>query len=385
MKKRIIASALALALLCCLPLTGCTVSSETYASYDKYQITRVQYEYWLSYYKSKFYATFVSYGYVTDDSYTEDFWDTEMTAGTTLGQMVTEHVDSKIKEMLVCLKLFDDLEIVTSKDDKNKMKSSIQSYIDDDITAVGSRSELNRQLGELGLNINSLYTIYEIEAKCLLVENQLYGDSGTNAVTDTERENYYQDNFSRVKHILVDLNEKYVLDANGDPVLDTYTGYYKTEKLTDEEIAERQVKAQALYERAKASGDFEELMKEYNDDGGMSYYTDGYFVSDGSSFDEVFLNAALDMKVGDVRLVKSSYGMHIIKKYPLEAGMWGSDINKTFFSDLDSQIIAQKKEKDYGQYYSSIESDVTYHDGVNFKEIKMMSDELLSTSSAETN
>ena len=57
------------------------------------------------------------------------------------------------------------------------------------------------------------------------------------------------------------------------------------------------------------------LIDEYNEDPGMASNPDGYvFSSEDSSYTKVFHNAAFDMKAGEIRLVQSNLGYHIMKK-----------------------------------------------------------------------
>ena len=88
----------------------------------------------------------------------------------------------------------------------------MQSFIDNDIKAAGSRAELNRQLGQIGLNVKELKKIYEFEAKELIIEDELFGENGKEPVTDAEREEYYQQNYHRIKYVYLDPYQKYLTD-----------------------------------------------------------------------------------------------------------------------------------------------------------------------------
>lgn len=79
---------------------------------------------------------------------------------------------------------------------------------------------------------------------------------------------------------------------------------------TGEELA-KEIKAQI-----DEGADFEELLKQYNQDTGEDGYPEGYVVGEGANFVEPFLNAALALEnEGDVSApVQSDYGWHIIKR-----------------------------------------------------------------------
>ncbi|MBO4423302.1 MAG: peptidylprolyl isomerase [Clostridia bacterium] len=354
---------------------ACTVTSGAYASYGKYTVTEAMYEYWVGYYKARFYATFADYGLADGENYDESVWDEKQDGGKSLSEQVTEHVQEQIKEMLVCSVLYDELGLSSDKEKNELLKNTVDELINADITAVGSRQNLNRILGGYNMNIDSLRRAFEFEARAVIVAETLFGEGGEHAVTDAEREEYYQNNYIRVKHILIENRFKYVQNDNGEPQMDIYTGKYKTEALTDEEKAGKLELAKTALRRAQNGEDFEALIDEYNTDTGMGAYTDGYFFSADSVMDENYLKASLEAKVGDTVLAETSYGLAVIKKYPLEAGMWGSETNSVFFSDMDDNIILEKKPAVYGERYK----DITYGSGAApFSDIAMLDGRLIS-------
>lgn len=376
MKKiyiRVTAFALALCLL--MPLSSCKRNDTAYITVGDSVITEKMYTYWLSYYKTRYYLTFEEYGLVSEDEYTPEFWDSCISGDVSVGQTTVDYVNSVVLEFAVCLHLFDELELEKLYSDK-QIQDSVDQFITEDISAVGSRSELNRQLGLIGVNISVLKDVYTAEAKCMLVEEYLFGEKGKHALTDEYRESFYLENYNRVKHVLVDMQDKYLTDENGNLIMDTYTGYYKTEPLTEEEKAEKTALARTLFNNASAGADFEELITKYGEDPGALKYKDGYFLNPSSPYEKSFLDAALEMKVGEVRLVESSVGLHIIKKYPLEAGMWAKEENKDLFTDLDS-LAREKIKADHFAPYK--ESAVLADIQIGLKELPMLSRDFVTS------
>ena len=361
-----------------LPLCSCTVSSPVYASYGKYEITRNMYEYWVAYYKAGFYASFAEYGLV-DGNYDEAVWDQSADGHSTLGAQVTEHVDSLISEMLICAELFDQMGLGNDKNVKQQIDELVDELLKSDTDSAGSRQELNAILGVYGMNINTLRRVFEYEAKSSVVSDRLFGEGGEYAVTDAEREKYYQDNYHRAKHILITNDEKYVLDDNGDPKIDIYTGRYVKEELTEEKKEEKQKLAEEIFARCESGDDFEALAAEYDEDGGKSVYTDGYFVTADSLFDTKYLTAVLTAEVGEVKLVTTSYGLMIIKKYPLEANLWNNESNAAFFSDMDANIIKEKKTEIYGAKYAGITYDTEYKNSFKLSDVAVLDSRLITS------
>ncbi len=363
-----IVSSLLLSLLC-----ACGKNEPYVVSCGEYGITQKQYDYWLAYYKTKFLNTFLQGGAVTEADYNESFWDTEV-SGESLYSLTKEQAEDYISDIVVCLALYDEYKLGEIEGAKEQIELSVDSFIEDDISAAGSRSKLNSHLAKYNLNINQLRDIYEIEIKRTMVEDYLFGELGTDKVTEEERSTYYTDNYVRVKHVLVNTSDKYVLDEDGERIVDTSTGYYKTEKLTSEEIAEKTTLAADILAKAQNGDDFEKLIEEYGEDEGMDYYTDGYFLTKTSPYEENFLNASLEMAEGEIRSVTSSYGIHIMKKYPLEPDGYKKEVNVNFFSDIDTGILAVKKDKKYSEKTVAVSAVCTADD---FKAYAIMDDSLL--------
>jgi len=84
-------------------------------------------------------------------------------------------------------------------------------------------------------------------------------------------------------------------------------------------LKEAQPKVDEVVAKIKAGEDFQGLIDAYGEDPGMKAGSDtagtGYYVSEGASFDEAFLKAAMALeKVGDVSdPVLGTYGYHIIR------------------------------------------------------------------------
>ena len=373
MKKTLISILL---LSMALPLCACTVVSPAYASYGKYEISQNMYEYWTAYYKARFYSSFAEYGLV-DGEYDESVWDQTVDGEKTLAEQITEHVDSLVNEMLVCAQIFDRLGLNSDASVNKQISDTVDGLIKSDMNAAGSRQELNGILGAYGMNTDTLRRALEYEAKASVVSDRLFGEGGEHAVTDAEREQYYQSNYHRAKHILIKNDVKYVLDDKGEPKMNIYTGRYETEELTDAEKAEKQKLAEQILQRCKTGEDIEALLEDYNEDSGMTVYTDGYFISADSLYDTKYITAVLTSQPGDVQLAETSYGLMIIKKYPLDDGLWKNEVNSVFFSDMDANIIAQKKLTVFGEEYKQIQRNEEYLKGYSLKNIQPLDSRLI--------
>ncbi len=126
-----------------------------------------------------------------------------------------------------------------------------------------------------------------------------------NQVEDSELEEYYNKEFVRVKHILI-----------------------ATSGLEGEELDEAKAKADDLLNQVQNGANFEELMAENTADTASNLVTSpGYVLTHESNYIQEFKDAAFDMEVGEIRMVESVYGYHIMKKYDIhEEGIY--ELNK---------------------------------------------------------
>ena len=83
--------------------------------------------------------------------------------------------------------------------------------------------------------------------------------------------------------------------------------------LSDEEKAAKKAKAEETLNRVKAGEDFAALAKELSEDTGTKDDGGNYTVYMDNQTEENYANAVKGMKAGDVVLVESSYGYHVIK------------------------------------------------------------------------
>lgn len=83
--------------------------------------------------------------------------------------------------------------------------------------------------------------------------------------------------------------------------------------LSDEEKAAKKAKAEETLNRAKNGEDFATLAKELSEDTGTKENGGNYVVYMDGQTEERYQNAVISMQVGDIVIVESSYGYHVIK------------------------------------------------------------------------
>ncbi len=336
----------------CLLLAGCSAGGgETVMEYRGYKITAPMYQYFSATLK----ANILKASGVKDS---DEFWDTEVTDGVTAETYYTEMLDRRVKNLCISEYLFRYYGLKL----EDSVKKSIEDDINEKIEYYGGRAALNEALATLGINISILKEIYTIEEKQSAVYSYLFGDGGSMEPDDSEVEEYYRSNYSRMYYIVL-YTTKPVKDSEGNYIYDT-DGSWKTEQMTEEEIAAVKEKAQTLFHEAEEGDDalFVSLMKENSDFDILTNYPNGLFVSanEYETYGAKIVNLLGEMKPGDVRTFEESYSVWILRKLELTEY---SELSDTDIKQLSS-LAAYTAQKKYTQYFDEIGKEVSVSDSV---------------------
>lgn len=432
--KRIIKSitAIALAVLMCVTcLASCSGKKDlgkTLMSIEDTTISVNLYMLYLSRLKGILCSSY-SFG---ESALSDSFWDTVMSAdGTTYNKYYSDSILDNTKLYLAALYEFDQRGLELSEATIDKIDARLDDFIEND--ANGSKTAFNSMLAEYGVNYDILREAYIIEEKIQCLKNDIFGADGSK-IAKNLIDDYYNANYARFKQILYytcdyvyvtdengddiyykkdsekiaydtnatpknDKDGKPVLDANGDPIYvklneegltriayDTENGTRKnkTDKdgslIIDELKGEKldAVLAQAADTYAKMTkDDYETFEKHMSSE---ETYPNGYYMTKDTDYDSPeVVEALFEMEIGEVRAVKSQYGVHIIMKYELEKNGYdpsshpeNSDffISTTtgtymFLGDLINQLTTSYLEAHKGK----IVVDTSVLEGVDIKSI----------------
>ena len=337
----------------------------------------------------------------------EEFGDTGVSNEEYYNELVLENC----KKYLAAAVLFDEEGLTLTDADIAAIDEEIAYYIDLGYIGDGDVEKFNSIIEPFGVDSVSLKECYIIEAKYQKLMDKLYGGGsliGEAVKEEFYQENYYR--FKQV--LFPKFYYKYQKDTNGDMIyFDTSKGVpmYDTENGTPrfvdgEYVVDRfgvemyfDEEGNILYDKVNGlpavetdgtgqgikyfytSAEFSEKRNEANGlvdsivDGNFAAfdaavssnvliigsedpYPDGYYLSDVESSgyigDSAYLGdilAALkEMKVGEVRMIESDNGCHVIMKYELDAGKcvdgnydeWFVNLEKTLMNNMFADKIA---------------------------------------------
>lgn len=340
-------------------------------------------------------------------------------------QTVNEHcLAEALKECkyaLTGLYLFDKYVLALSDAEKKKIEDDLNELVLTD--GEGSKSALNAILASYSVNYDMMREHYTNKLKISAVQNYLYSLLGDNVKAEYLEENYVH--FQQI--FLADYNYVYVTDDRGDVIYydenneplyretayretkngktvyytdDTYThlsydeenglpspkinasgSAYETTPKTPEELAaleERANQLKTLLDGASAEEFEKAVAKESDDPTAVQTYTDGYYLKRNTATDEewgdaytLILEALEEMEIGEVALVETLSGYHIIKKYENTKKAYEKSENSVWFEDFAKGLAEQIYRAECEQYLSSIKIDEALL--ANAKDMKQVS------------
>ncbi len=330
-----------------------------------------------------------------------DFWYAEIEGdGRTYEEYYNEYILERCKNYLVALVIFHKEGLTLPKSKLASIDEEVQFYIDYD--GKGDEDAFSASIKKLGVDAEALRRCYIIEAKYEYLMSYLYGDGeliGDTLKDKYYKENYvrfkqilirkfkYEFQYDEQGNLMyfdpdsgkpvydekngsVKYDEKgsrikdsygvpIYYDENGKIIYDTQRGM-PSEKLdadgnairydyTEAELAERTATAESIAASIKA-GDyaaFESKLTEVNaEEMIFESYTDGYYLSRLEEENYIrygYINLILDelenMEIGDVAVVESEEGYHVIMRYELEEGKFSDGEYSQWFENLDEKII----------------------------------------------
>lgn len=199
----------------------------------------------------------------------------------------------ELKSLLIAAKK-DKVEL--PKQDIDNIAKSVDDFIKTE--GNGNKDEAEKVMMEKnGVTLEEYKRMYEEYTLAYFNYSMTYfhqieiSDSDIKKVFESNKDNY---NKVVVKHVLVSTKDS------------------ATQKdLPEDKIADKKKLAEEILEKAKSGEDFEALVKTYSEDDGSKESGGEYTFGKGQMVPE-FENWSFSAKEGDIGIVRSSYGFHII-------------------------------------------------------------------------
>lgn len=263
----------------------------------EYKLTEAEYKYFLEVTKEQMLS---EAGAVS----AEDFWKTEID-GKKASEVAKERAMDDLIRTEIAVQKAKEAGVTLSEDELASVHAMFSA---DDATTKEQLKELEKATGA---NKSQLSEIMEkIFLSNAYFQYLLEQDDVLPKVEDAAVATKISEDYAAVKHVLI-MN----VPQDGTEVSDT-----------EKYAADAKKKAEEVLEKAVKGENFEKLIEEYGEDPGMEGNLEGYMIDktgasvDGSgSMIPEFTQGTFAVQAGQVNpvLIESTYGWHIIKRYPL--------------------------------------------------------------------
>lgn len=316
----------------------------------------------------------------------EEFWSSKMPeSDMTYEEYYTNSVLESCKVYLMSLIMYNEL-VKSGELEKlpqsyyDQIDEDIQLYIDLGYVGDGSEDKFNSILSDYGVDADGLREIYIAEAKAQYVKDYLYGGSDASKISDSVKEEYYEENYYRFKHILVgNFYYKYIVDGSGNVM------YFEDDDdgrvLYDTENGERHFDEDGNYLRDSdgteiyfiKGTDPEQKLYAYDKENGVTRfetdsdgqikryeYTDAEMSERKKIADSLCGIEAGDFDTFEQKGSDGSVNTDYSKTFATTDGIYMSDIEISSYSGYMPELLAAVKTLDVGEI-TSVEAEDGYH------------------------
>ncbi len=221
-------------------------------------------------------------------------WSMEYSQGVTMGDKLKEQIEMMMLQIAYSDTLVPDQEINLSDDDMENVENGVTSFFanipEEDVSFYGFNEE----------NIKAAFEHSMMYSKRVTAEV----DRLVSELTEEEKADCV---YRTVQHIL------FLTEA---PAQTNESGESETASEADAASYKeaQKAKAEEVLARAQAGEDFQTLADEFNEDNGFEYsFNKNGQTIDGTSFVQEFVDGGNALKEGEMAIVETQYGYHIVK------------------------------------------------------------------------
>lgn len=312
----------------------------------------------------------------------EDFWGepqegTDMTREQYYNEAILENCKVYLASLVIFDELVEDGEITDLPDEYYaEIEEAIQLYIDLSYVGDGSEDKFNEILAEYGVDIDALREIYIAEAKAQYIQEYIYGGSDATKISDGVKQEFYEENYYRFKHILVgNFYYEYLLDGSGNKIyFDGETGgplydYENGEKRDDDgdgtynrdsydvTIAYDKETGEYLYDTENGVTRF------VTDENGVAkkfFYTEAQMAQRRQLAAELCKIEKGDYKAFEAKGEDASVNTDYSQSFAASSGIYMSDIESATYEGYMHEMLHKLKDMEIGEI-AVVEADDGYH------------------------
>ena len=305
MRMTLTALLLVAATLFSLFATGCAAGGKKAISYKDEVISTAVFQYLCSQKKTDY--LYEAYGVdksAMSSSQLQDnptIWRATSADGATVGDTLKSEVLDEAKLFLYMSNYAKSKGYTLGPDEKNLVKREFDKLVSN----YGDKKTFNREMKKYGVGYDEMLEYNYLQTLAYQGINLLFGENGTQRVSEENLEKYYKANYATAACIFI--NTKNKTYSNG-----------KVVGMPEEERKEKLALADDLYEKIQAGEDFAELALKHSDQAiDEASAKKGYTFAKGG-----FVNAQAEEKVwtmknGEFARVDTDGGVYLLYRKPL--------------------------------------------------------------------
>lgn len=294
--------ALMLAFVLLFTVCGCGKKNEmgddVVAVVGDTEISKAEFEFYLTSIKSQMNST---------ELQTDEDWQTHEIEGVKAIELAKERALESAAENIAYIKVAEYFGIELTQDDKMKVEQVLSMTIQQ----AGGTENYKNMLSTYGVS----EAFYRGLCESMVYSEKLAEKALQDKPLSEEEENAIFEELSMESKF----NAKHILFSTVDDM---------RQPLSDEVAEQKRIEAEETYNKILQGADYDTLMNQLSEDPGLETNPDGYIFGEGEMVSE-FEDGVKAIGFGEVALVKSSLGYHIIKRLPIDKEMLIDEIKMT--------------------------------------------------------
>ena len=328
MKKiRIISAILALVVVLCA-LAACSGSSDIMTITDGTITKSIDVNVY-TFLLSRMRGTLSYYDY---DIESDAFWRTVISNnGATYDDHFSDTIFDQTKLYLTIEYLFEKEGLTLESAREAKVEATMAGLVE----KAGSKTALNKKLKDFGVNYDMLREIYIIEQKYSQIMEHYYGKDGEN-IPEFEKNKYFSENYVAFGQIFLPIYDV-VKDENGKESMAFYNDTKKAEIL--KKAKEYAADCDGNLDKFKEYCGLYSSVEDSVEPTYLYVQAEYYSLQDlSSAYLDTIASTLSGMMVGEVKVVASPYGYHVICRYAREDKAYDNEDYKESFSDFYAML-----------------------------------------------
>lgn len=315
--------------------TGCSEEEEIAISYQKESVSCGLFQYLCSQKKTDY--LYEAYGIdksTLSSSQLQDnpaIWKAKSEDGQTVAEKLKEDALAELKLYMYMSNYAKSKGYSMGTNEKNYVKNEFNKVV----SSYGDKDTFNREMEQYGVDYDQLLEFNYLQTMAYQGMNLLFGENGTQRISDESLMKYYKNNYATVGCIYI--NTKTKTYANG-----------KVVGMPEEEKQEKIALADQVFAKVQAGEDFVTLALEYSDqDIDEAAAKKGYTFKKGGFVNTQAEEKVWTMKTGDFARVDTENGVYILVRRPL---------NEAYFESIEETIRTELEEEKKQAMVSKAES-----------------------------